>query len=178
MRYLTIALVVLSCSTGCQYSSKPWKKGVAVPQHLYSYSAAAMRDTIKAQGYEGEHPFRYKMGEEFFNSDFEFFNVGRNAAGTKVIARDLDAVGPSFVFSAGAEGPAIVQNPHGTPYWLDEDGNIAAWEDANDKTQIHLQRGGTISSRDGFTSRGFDPSGRYYFECVQDDGTVLHHWAH
>ena len=110
MRYLTIALIVLSCSMGCQYSSKPWKKGVAVPPHLYSYSAASLRDTIKAQGYEGEHPERYKMGEGFFNSDYEYFNVGRNAAGTKVIVRDLEAVGPSFVFVPGNETPTIVQN--------------------------------------------------------------------
>ena len=54
-------LVVGFTCMGCQYSSKPWKKGVTVPQHLYSYSAVTLRDTIKAQGYEGAHPGNYKM---------------------------------------------------------------------------------------------------------------------
>ena len=54
MRLVAGLLVLISC-LGCQYSKKPWKAKVPVPEHFYAYSAAELLETVKAHGYEGEH---------------------------------------------------------------------------------------------------------------------------
>ena len=89
MRHIALGLLVLCCCMGCQYSGRPWRKGVAVPRHLYSYSPVELRNAVKAEGYEGEHPEYYKFAEDAFNDDFEFLNVGRNASGTLVSSAGL-----------------------------------------------------------------------------------------
>ncbi len=53
---LVAALLVLTCCLECQYSKKPRKVKVPVPEHLDAYRADELLETVKADGYEGGHP--------------------------------------------------------------------------------------------------------------------------